>query len=53
MKIGVAGLDKMGTAIDCDGIRRDLRSMVAEADTRGFALPLAERTLSEMDAHRV
>jgi 3-hydroxyisobutyrate dehydrogenase len=34
---------------DCDSIRKDLRSMVAEAESRGFALPLAERTLAVYD----
>ncbi len=34
---------------DCDFIRKDLRTMVAEAKSRGFALPLAERTLAVYD----
>jgi 3-hydroxyisobutyrate dehydrogenase len=34
---------------DCDSIRKDLRTMVAEAESRGFALPLAERTLAVYD----
>jgi 3-hydroxyisobutyrate dehydrogenase len=34
---------------DCDSIRKDLRTMVAEAECRGFALPLAERTLAVYD----
>jgi 3-hydroxyisobutyrate dehydrogenase len=34
---------------DCDSIRKDLRTMVAEAKSRGFALPLAERTLAVYD----
>ena len=34
---------------DCDGIRKDLRIMAEEAHTRGFALPLAERTLAAYD----
>ncbi|MEA2986710.1 MAG: 3-hydroxyisobutyrate dehydrogenase, partial [Alphaproteobacteria bacterium] len=34
---------------DCDGIRKDLRTMLAEARARGFDLPLAERTLAVYD----
>jgi 3-hydroxyisobutyrate dehydrogenase len=34
---------------DCDGIRKDLRTMLAEARARGFELPLAERTLAVYD----
>jgi 3-hydroxyisobutyrate dehydrogenase len=34
---------------DCDSIRKDLRTMVAEAKSRGFALPVAERTLAVYD----
>lgn len=34
---------------DCDGIRKDLRTMVAEARARGLNLPLAERTLAVYD----
>lgn len=34
---------------DCDFIRKDLRTMVAEAKSRGFALPVAERTLAVYD----
>lgn len=34
---------------DCDSIRKDLRTMVAEARRLGMALPVAERTLSVFD----
>lgn len=34
---------------DCDSIRKDLRTMIAEAKTLGFGLPLAERALSIYD----
>lgn len=34
---------------DCDSIRKDFRTMVAEAKALGFDLPLAERTLSVYD----
>ena len=34
---------------DCDSIRKDLRTMVAEATSRGISLPLAERTLAVYD----
>jgi len=34
---------------DCDGIRKDLRTMIEEARTLGMQLPIAERTLSVYD----
>jgi 3-hydroxyisobutyrate dehydrogenase len=34
---------------DCDSIRKDLRTMVDEAKSRGMSLPLAERTLAVYD----
>ena len=34
---------------DCDSIRKDLRTMIAEARDRGFGLPIAERTLAVYD----
>ncbi len=34
---------------DCDGIRKDFRTMVAEANTLGFGLPLTEQALSLFD----
>ena len=52
---GVAGAaalnakEPSSATFDCDGIRKDLGTMVAEAHTRGFALPLAERTLAVYD----
>jgi 3-hydroxyisobutyrate dehydrogenase len=36
-------------AFDVDSIRKDLRTMVAEAKSRGASLPLAERTLAIFD----
>jgi 3-hydroxyisobutyrate dehydrogenase len=41
--------DSGSATFDCDSIRKDLRTMVAEAASRGFALPLAERTLAVYD----
>jgi len=41
---------KPGTpSFDCDNIRKDLRTMVAEGKSLGFALPLAERALAVYD----
>jgi 3-hydroxyisobutyrate dehydrogenase len=34
---------------DCDSIRKDLRTMVAEGKDLGISLPIAERTLSIYD----
>ena len=34
---------------DCDSIRKDLRTMIAEAKDRGFDLPVAARTLEVYD----
>jgi 3-hydroxyisobutyrate dehydrogenase len=34
---------------DCDSIRKDFRTMVAEAKALGFSLPLAEKTLAIYD----
>lgn len=34
---------------DCDSIRKDLRTMIAEARSRDIGLPLAERTLAVYD----
>ena len=33
--------DSGSATFDCDSIRKDLRTMVAEAKSRGFAVPLA------------
>jgi 3-hydroxyisobutyrate dehydrogenase len=41
--------DPGSATFDCDSLRKDLRTMVAEANARGFALPLAERTLAVYD----
>jgi 3-hydroxyisobutyrate dehydrogenase len=41
--------DPGSATFDCDSIRKDLRTMVAEARSRGFGLPLAERTLGVYD----
>jgi 3-hydroxyisobutyrate dehydrogenase len=41
--------DPGSATFDCDSIRKDLRTMVAEAKSRGFGLPLAERTLAVFD----
>jgi 3-hydroxyisobutyrate dehydrogenase len=37
------------STFDCDGVRKDLRTMVAEARSLGMTLPIAERTLSVYD----
>ncbi len=34
---------------DCDSIRKDLRTMIDEAKSRGMGLPLAEQTLAVYD----
>ena len=41
--------DPGSATFDCDSIRKDLRTMVAEAASLGFGLPLAERTLAVFD----
>jgi 3-hydroxyisobutyrate dehydrogenase len=43
------GKDSGSATFDCDSIRKDLRTMVAEANTLGFGLPVAERTLKVFD----
>lgn len=43
------GEDPGPASFDLDGIRKDLRTMVAEAQARGFALPLAAQTLAVYD----
>jgi 3-hydroxyisobutyrate dehydrogenase len=45
MKTGGSG----SATFDCDSIRKDLRTMVAEARDRGFDLPIAARTLQVYD----
>lgn len=44
-----AGQDPGSATFDCDSIRKDLGTMVAEAKARGFDLPVAERVLSVFD----
>jgi 3-hydroxyisobutyrate dehydrogenase len=45
----LSGKPPSAPAFDIDSIRKDLRTMVAEAKVRGATLPLAERTLSIFD----
>jgi 3-hydroxyisobutyrate dehydrogenase len=45
----LAGHDPGPPAFDVDSIRKDLRTMLAEAKGRGFDLPLVARTLSIFD----
>lgn len=45
MKTGMAG----SATFDCDSIRKDLRTMVAEARDLGFDLPIAGKTLEVYD----
>ncbi len=45
----LAGQDPGSATFDCDGMRKDLRTMVEEARARGFDLPVAERTLAVYD----
>lgn len=41
--------DSGSATFDCDSIRKDLRTMVAEAQALGFSLPLAQQTLTVFD----
>ncbi|MFC0239129.1 NAD(P)-dependent oxidoreductase [Rhodopseudomonas telluris] len=41
--------DPGSATFDCDSIRKDLRTMVAEAQALGFSLPLAQQTLTVFD----
>ena len=41
--------DPGSATFDCDSIRKDLRTMVAEAEALGFSLPVAEQTLKVFD----
>jgi 3-hydroxyisobutyrate dehydrogenase len=41
--------DPGSATFDCDSIRKDLRTMIAEGKTLGFALPLAQQTLGVFD----
>jgi 3-hydroxyisobutyrate dehydrogenase len=45
----LAGKEHGAPAFDVDSIRKDLRTMIAEAKLRGASLPLAERTLAVYD----
>ena len=45
----LSGAAPVPPAFDVDSIRKDLRTMVAEAKSRGASLPLAERTLAIFD----
>jgi 3-hydroxyisobutyrate dehydrogenase len=42
-------MDPGSATFDCDSIRKDLRTLVAEAKTLGFELPLAQQTLAVFD----
>jgi 3-hydroxyisobutyrate dehydrogenase len=41
--------DPGSATFDCDSVRKDLRTMVTEAKSRGFDLPVAESTLAVYD----
>ena len=45
----LAGQDPGPPAFDVDSIRKDLRTMLAEASAKGFDLPLVARTLAVFD----
>jgi 3-hydroxyisobutyrate dehydrogenase len=45
----LAGADPGAPAFDIDSIRKDLRTMVAEAGDRGFNLPVAAQALAVFD----
>ncbi len=45
----LAGADPGAPAFDIDSIRKDLRTMVAEAEDRGFTLPVAAQALAVFD----
>jgi 3-hydroxyisobutyrate dehydrogenase len=45
----LAGEEYVAPAFDVDSIRKDLRTMLAEAKARGVELPLVERTLAIYD----
>ncbi len=45
----VSGGDPGAPTFDVDSIRKDLRTMIAEAESRGRSLPLVERTLQIYD----
>jgi 3-hydroxyisobutyrate dehydrogenase len=45
----LAGGEGVAATFDVDSIRKDLRTMLAEAQALGAALPLVERTLAIYD----
>lgn len=45
----LAGKDPGPPSFDVDSIRKDLRTMLAEAADHGFSLPVSERTLAAFD----
>jgi 3-hydroxyisobutyrate dehydrogenase len=45
----LAGQDPGSATFDCDGMRKDLRTMVEEARARGFDLPVAARARAVYD----
>jgi 3-hydroxyisobutyrate dehydrogenase len=47
--LALADKDPGAGTFDCDSIRKDLRTMVAEAQERGFRLPLTEQALAVYD----
>ena len=47
--LALQGKEPGSATFDCDSMRKDLRTMVAEAKSRGFGLPLAETTLQVFD----
>lgn len=45
----LAGQNTVVPTFDIDSMRKDLRTMLAEAEARGFALPVAQTTLTALD----
>ncbi len=45
----LAGRDTVAPTFDIDAMRKDLRTMLAEAEARGIALPVAGTTLTAFD----
>ncbi len=48
--LALASKEPGSATFDCDSIRKDLRTMVAEAGTLGLTLPLAQQTLGVFDS---
>ncbi len=46
---GMSGDEPQPVTFDVDSFRKDLRTMLAEGEEHGFALPVVERTLSVYD----